>query len=95
MARSAFVIEVGADLRSDAPRHGTKGTPQGLTDFTREPLFLVHHNGKNLGSIAASAKQGRSLFEAFEMSLQVCSDMKDGGASVSKDVFLETRAKYM
>ena len=70
-----------------------KGTPQGISDNTRPPVFLVSHNGEFIGLVAASSKRGRSLFDAFEIALKVCHDIQDG--PYSRQVFLDVRAKYM
>jgi hypothetical protein len=70
-----------------------KGTPQGVTDPTRDPLFLVDHDGSHIGSIGSSRKQRRSFFEAFEIVLKVCHDLQ--GTDISKDAFGEARDKYM
>jgi len=67
-----------------------RGTPQGMADSKREPLFLVHHEGVSIGSVIASSKHGRSLFDAFEIAIKACNEIQESG-NITRDSFLESR----
>ena len=64
-----------------------KGTPQGLKDFTRDPLFLVHHKKHLWGRFPLRPNRG-ALFLRLSRSLSKCA--KTLSSSISqKMLFLK------